>query len=266
MCLIVIAWQQHSEYPLIVAANRDEYYDRPTELAHVWQQPPGLLTTKILAGKDLSAGGTWLGINDKGKFAAVTNYREGIPETQPHSRGELTTDYLNSSMPPEQYAQKCLNSGNQYNGYNLILNEGDRLFYCSNRYPDIKELPPGIYTLSNHLLNSPWPKSIHVKDELIALLSSGSVSPSIPTNPQPINIDDIISCLHRREPFADEYLPDTGVGLEIERMLSPPFILSPDYGTRSTTVVLRDNRGKTVFVEQSYESGGLTGERKVFDF
>lgn len=260
MCLIVIAWQQHQEYPLIVAANRDEYYDRPTDAAHIWQQSPDSSAAKILAGRDLTAGGTWLGINDKGKFTAVTNYREGIPETQPHSRGDLTTGYLNSNMPPEQYAQKCLNSGNQYNGYNLILNEGDQLLYCSNRYPDIKQLPPGIYTLSNHLLNSPWPKSIHVKDELIALLSSDS------TTPPPIHIDEIISCFHRREPFADEYLPDTGVGLEIERMLSPPFILSPDYGTRSTTVVLRDKTGETTFVEQNYEPGGLTGERKKFSF
>ena len=94
MCLIVIAWQQHPEYPLIVAANRDEYYDRPTEAAHIWQQSPDSSVTKILAGRDLSAGGTWLGINDKGKFTAVTNYREGIPETQPHSRGDLTTGYL----------------------------------------------------------------------------------------------------------------------------------------------------------------------------
>jgi len=258
MCLIVIAWQQHPEYPLIVAANRDEYYDRPTEIAHIWQQSSDSSATKILAGRDLTAGGTWLGVNDKGKFTAVTNYREGIPETKPHSRGELTTGYLKSPMSPEQYAQQCLDTGNQYNGYNLLLNEGDELFYCSNQYPDIKKLSPGIYTLSNHLLNSPWPKSIHVKDELSSLLSSDPITPT------PIHIDDIISCLHRREPFADEYLPNTGVGLEIERMLSPPFILSPDYGTRSTTVVLRDKVGKTTFVEQNYERDGLSGERKKF--
>ena len=266
MCLIVIAWQQHLEYPLIVAANRDEYYDRPTESAHIWQQSSDLLNTKILAGRDLTAGGTWLGINDKGKFAAVTNYREGIQETQLHSRGKLATNYLNNNMPPQQYARQCLDTGDQYNGYNLLLGEGEQLFYCSNRSPDIQQLPPGIYTLSNHLLNSPWPKSIHVKDELISLLWSDSTTPATPTSSQPINIDEIINCLHRREPFADEYLPDTGVGLEIERMLSPPFILSPDYGTRSTTVVLKDQMGKSTFVEQNYEPGGLTGERKVFDF
>lgn len=259
MCLIVVAWQYHPEYPLIVAANRDEYYDRPTESAHIWEQPTDLPTagpqTKgLLAGRDLTGGGTWLGINDTGKFAAVTNYREGLQEKQLRSRGELTTGFLDSDMRINQYAQECTDNGNQYNGFNLLLNEADQLVYCSNRRPDIVPLTPGIYTLSNHLLDSPWPKSVHVKEALEPLLS--------PTNS--INVEQLIDCLQRREPFADEHLPYTGVGLELERMLSPPFILSPNYGTRCTTVMLKNKAGKTQFVEQNYNRDGSAGERKSF--
>lgn len=263
MCLIIVAWQCHPEYPLIVAANRDEYYDRPTEPAHIWEQSTDLPTTGpqtngLLAGRDLTGGGTWLGINNAGKFAAVTNYREGLQEKQLRSRGELTTGFLDSDMRIDQYAQECTDNGTQYNGFNLLLSEADQLVYCSNRHPDIVPLTPGIYTLSNHLLDSPWPKSIHVKDALEPLLS--------PSNS--INVDQLIDCLQRREPFADEHLPDTGVGLELERMLSPPFILSSsplsNYGTRCTTVVLKNKAGKTQFVEQNYNHDGSAGERKSF--
>lgn len=253
MCLIIVAWQHHPEYPLIVAANRDEYYDRPTASAHIWEQP-----NELLAGRDLTGGGTWLGINNTGKFAAVTNYREGIQETPLRSRGKLTTGFLDNDMRINQYAQQCVNDGDQYNGFNLLLSEADQLFYCSNRHPEIVPLPPGVYTLSNHLLDSPWPKSVHVKEALEPLLSST----------HSINVDQLIDCLQRRKPFADEHLPDTGVGLELERMLSPPFILSPNplinYGTRCTTVVLKNKAGNTQFVEQSYDRDGSVGERKSF--
>ena len=258
MCLIIVAWQCHPEYPLIVAANRDEYYDRPTESAHIWDQP-----NELLAGRDLTGGGTWLGINNAGKFAAVTNYREGLQETPLRSRGNLTTGFLNmksgnSEIHIDQYAQECTDNGDQYNGFNLLLSDADQLVYCSNRHPDIVPLTPGIYTLSNHLLDSPWPKSVHVKEALKPLLSST----------HSISVDQLIDCLQRREPFADEHLPDTGVGLELERMLSPPFILSPNplsnYGTRCTTVVLKNKAGETRFVEQSYNRDGSAGERKSF--
>jgi len=258
MCLIIVAWQYHPEYPLIVAANRDEYYDRPTAPAHIWKQP-----NELLAGRDLTGGGTWLGINNTGRFAAVTNYREGIQETQRRSRGELTTGFLNmrrsnSDMHINQYAQHCVNNGDQYHGFNLLLSESDQLVYCSNRHPEIVPLPRGIYTLSNHLLDTPWPKSSHVKEALEPMLSST----------KSINADQLIDCLQRRESFADEHLPDTGVGLELERMLSPPFILSPspliNYGTRCTTVVLKNKAGNTQFVEQSYDRNGSVGERKSF--
>lgn len=248
MCLIVFAWQCHPEYPLIVAANRDEYYRRPTETAHIWTPP-----SRILAGRDLLAGGTWLGITPEGKFAAVTNYREGLQEKAHLSRGDLTTGFLNSDMCAHRYAQQSLDTGDQYNGFNLLLGETNQLTYCSNRHPGIKSLAPGLYSLSNHLLDSPWPKAMYVKEKLAPLLKTNI-----------INIDEILHCLQRRQPFPDEYLPNTGVGLELERMLSPPFIVSPDYGTRCSTVVLKDNKGKTMLVEQSYQDNGSVVGQKSF--
>jgi uncharacterized protein with NRDE domain len=248
MCLIVLAWQCHPKYPLIVAANRDEYYRRPTEAAHLWAPP-----SRVLAGRDLLAGGTWLGITPKGKFAAVTNYREFPHETAPLSRGDLTTGFLNSDIDIHQYAQKSIDTGDQYSGFNLLLSEANQLTYCSNRRTNIQILPPGVYSLSNHLLDSPWPKAIHVKKALKPLLKD-----------QSIHVDEILKCLQRREAFPDEHLPNTGVGIELERVLSPPFIVSPDYGTRCSTVVLRNNSGKTILVEQSYLNDGAIGEKKSF--
>ena len=250
MCLIVIAWQIHPEYPLIVTANRDEYYQRPTATAQQWKSP-----SDILAGRDLQAGGTWLGVTQGGKFAAVTNYREGVEQTTPKSRGDLTTGFLKDNLDAGQHAEKVIEAGDQYNGFNLLLGEDNQLIYCSNRHSEIQRLSPGIYTLSNELLDSPWPKAIHAKEVLTPLLKK-----------TPINIDEIINCLHRRDPFPDEHLPDTGIGIEMERMLSPPFIVSKDYGTRCTTVVLKDRKGNTHFVEQNYLEDGSYGERKEFKF
>lgn len=250
MCLIIFAWHSHPDYPLIAIANRDEYYRRPTAPADFWEDQPG-----ILAGRDLLGGGTWMGLSLGGRFAAVTNYREGSESPAPRTRGELTTSFLNSEADIASFAQKALDNGNQYNGFNLLLAEGNQLFYCSNRQTQIQQLPPGIYSLSNHLLNSPWPKAVHAKAAFEHQITSGTVSP-----------DQLIQCLHRRKPFPDEYLPDTGVGLALERMLSPPFIVSKDYGTRCSSVVLKNHQGKTVLVEQSYARNGLPGERRTFNF
>jgi uncharacterized protein with NRDE domain len=249
MCLIVFAWKYHPDYPLIMAANRDEYHQRPTAPADFWEDQPD-----ILAGRDLMGGGTWLGVNRQGQFAAVTNYREGHQQLAPRSRGELTANFLSSGTDIRQYAQHVIDEGDQYNGFNLLLGDGYHLYYCSNRQPQVQGVSPGIYSLSNHLLDSPWPKAIHVKEALEPLLKTNSV-----------DRDLLIQSLQRREPFADEYLPDTGVGLEMERMLSPPFITSKDYGTRCTTVLLKNNQGETTLVEQTYGSDGSQGKRRTFN-
>jgi uncharacterized protein with NRDE domain len=249
MCLIIIAWQVHSEYPLIVAANRDEYYQRPTSPAQPWSREPNA----IVAGRDLQAGGTWLGITPTGRFAAITNYREGLEQPAPGSRGKLTTDFLCGDQTPINYARQVLDVGDQYNGFNLLTGNLSQLVYCSNRHSDIIPLSPGIYSLSNELLDSPWPKALHAKQALTPLLQSN-----------PTDIDQLIRCLHRREPFPDECLPDTGIGIEKERTLSPPFIVSPGYGTRCTTIVLRNQKGDTQLVEQNYREDGSDGERKEY--
>jgi uncharacterized protein with NRDE domain len=253
MCLIVFAWKCHSDYPLIMAANRDEYYQRPTALAGFWEDQPD-----ILAGRDLRDGGTWLGVNRQGQFATVTNYREGHQQPAHRSRGELTANFLSSGTNIRQYAQHVIDVGDQYNGFNLLLGDGDQLHYCSNRQPQIQTVSPGIYSLSNHLLDSPWPKAIHAKEVLEPLLKTNSV-----------DRDLLIQSLQRRKPFADEHLPDTGVGLEMERMLSPPFIASKDYGTRCTTVLLKkyqakNNQIETTLVEQNYGDDGVPSERSTF--
>jgi uncharacterized protein with NRDE domain len=249
MCLIVFAWKYHPNYPLIMAANRDEYYQRPTALADFWEDQP-----EILAGRDLTGGGTWLGINRQGQFAAVTNFREGHQQPAPRSRGELTAKFLSSGNDIKQYAQQVIDEGDQYQGFNLLLGDGDQLYYCSNRQPQLQPVPPGIYSLSNHLLDSPWPKAIHAKKALKPLLKTNA-----------LDLELLIQSLQRREPFADEHLPDTGVGLEMERMLSPPFIAAKDYGTRCTTVLLKNNQEKTTLVEQTYGSDGSQGERRTFN-
>lgn len=249
MCLIIVAWQTHPDYPLIVAANRDEYYQRPTSPAELWDETPNA----VLAGRDLIAGGTWLGITKTGRFAAVTNYREGAEQVAPRSRGQLTTDFLHGNGSAMQYAKQIVAAGDQYNGFNLLTGNTDELVYCSNRQSAIQLLAPGIYSLSNALLDSPWPKAVHVKQALTPHLHN-----------DPTAIDQMIHCLQRREPFPDESLPDTGIGIERERTLSPPFIVSAGYGTRCTTVLLRNTQGEIQFVEQSYGSDGSCGERKTF--
>lgn len=249
MCLIIFAWHSHPNYPLIAIANRDEYYRRPTAPASFWEDQPG-----ILAGRDLVGGGTWMGLSLSGRFAAVTNYREGSESPAPRSRGELTVSFLNSEANIASFVQDTVDNGHLYNGFNLLLAEGNQLFYCSNRQTQIQQLPPGIYSLSNHLLNSPWPKAVHAREAFEHQITSDSVNP-----------DQLIQCLHRREPFPDEHLPDTGVGLALERMLSPPFIVSKDYGTRCSSVVLKNHQSETLLVEQSYGRNGSPGERRTFN-
>ena len=250
MCLIVFAYKSHPEYRLIMAANRDEFYQRPTLPASFWEDHPS-----VLAGRDQQAGGTWLGVNTSGRLAAITNFREGLAEPAAHSRGALTSNFLTNRNTPLEFARQIRAKGENYNGFNLLLADHEQLVYCSNRTEKITTLQPGVHSLSNHLLNTPWPKAEHSRQELEQLIGH-----------KQIDIDALISCLHRREPFPDEHLPTTGISLEMERTLSPPFIVSEEYGTRCTTVVLWRNNGSGTFVEQSYLPGGDTGERRQFEW
>ena len=240
MCLIVFALQQHPDYPLIVAANRDEYYQRPTAHAHYWADHP-----QIFAGRDLQAQGTWLGVNQQGHFAALTNIREGLVQQQyPHSRGQLCRDYLSTGQTPPKKPQLTAN----YAGFNLITGSSQGLHYYSNRGQP-QPLSPGIYGLSNGLLDSPWPKVELAKTALASLIAQPK-----------LQVDELIALLQSRHQATDQQLPDTGVGLAWERLLSSQFIHSPDYGTRCTTALLFHRSGKIEFAEQNHNHQGLATE------
>ncbi|MBI1919474.1 MAG: NRDE family protein [Geobacter sp.] len=238
MCLIIFALHAHPRYPLIIAANRDEYFSRPTAAAAFWEDAPD-----ILAGRDLTGCGSWLGITRGGRIAAITNYRD--PKRIRHgapSRGRLVSDFLQVTMSAEEYLAELRRTGNAYGGYNLLFGTFEELLYFSNCGDLPAEVPAGIHGLSNHLLDTPWPKVMKGKERLTELLQD-------PAGPSPEALLDMLS---DRGPAPEGILPDTGVGLERERILSPIFIVSPDYGTRSSTVILVDREGEVLFRERTF--------------
>ena len=237
MCLILFAYNVHPAYRLILAANRDEFYDRPSQPADFWSKHP-----RVLAGVDLKEKGTWLGVTKNGKFAAITNYRDPAAwkEVAP-SRGRLVSNYLTGSTGVEKYLKNISGRGDQYNGFNLLLGDKDGLAVYSNRGA-AQKLQPGIYGLSNHLLDSPWPKVQRGKKLLKeALIKKGDELE-----------EALFTLLADRHIPPDKQLPQTGVNQEWERMLSPMFIASPVYGTRSSTVLLMAKNGRVKFVEKTY--------------
>ena len=242
MCLILFAHKAHPTYPLILAANRDEAYARPTIPAAFWTDHPN-----IYGGRDLDRGGTWLGLARSGRIAAVTNFRNAhAPRTAPLSRGELVSAYLAGDADTERYLSEVELHGDQYNGFILIAGDLDALYWLSNRGPSAARIPPGVHGLSNHLLNTPWPKIKRSKLALEALLGARE--------------EDLTAGMFRiladRSEALDHELPDTGVGLERERELSANFISGAHYGTRASTVVLIDADRNVRFIERSFGSGG----------
>lgn len=237
MCLILLSYRMHDRYPLILAANRDEFYERPSAPVSLWNDAPG-----VIAGRDLKSEGTWLGITKKGHIAAVTNYREpeSFRENAP-SRGWLVRDFLCSREEPKAYLEKITVEKDQYNGFSLILGDTSRLYYFSNRASMI-ELSPGFYGLSNRLLDTPWPKVERGKKAFQLLLSKTD---------NPLS-EDIFNILSDRSQPDDDKLPDTGVGLEWERILSSIFITSPVYGTRSSSVIMVDRKNHVMFIEKVF--------------
>jgi uncharacterized protein with NRDE domain len=210
-----------------------------------------------LAGRDSQAGGTWMGVTTTGKFAAVTNYRDPRNRiADSPSRGKLVSAYLlETSLTPEVYQSTLLREGRQYNGFNLLFGTIDKLYYFTNRGNPSGRIPPGIHGLSNHLLDSCWPKVDIAKSRLDAIVKHENIDP-----------EEIISALSDPVPFADILLPDTGIGLERERMLSPLFINDEEYGTRSSTVVLAGRDGKVTFIERTFDHGTGTSPTRSYDF
>ena len=237
MCLIVVGWRVHPDYPLVVAANRDEFYARPTASLARWPDAPG-----IIGGLDLEAGGTWLGISESGRFAAVTNVREPGMAKGAQSRGALTRGFLTARSSAEEYA--TLLDGTQYSGFNLLLGDGDTLVYCSNRDGQPRPLAPGVYGLSNHLLDSPWPKLLAARQRF---------SEALPRLPDESAFFELLA---DQAIVADENLPSTGVPLEWERLLSAIFVKSESYGTRASTLVWQDAGGNITVHENSFGPNG----------
>ncbi|PKN10622.1 MAG: hypothetical protein CVU72_00600 [Deltaproteobacteria bacterium HGW-Deltaproteobacteria-7] len=238
MCLIVFAYNVHPSYRLVLAANRDEFYERPSAPADFWKDYP-----QVLAGRDLKNKGTWLGINKNGKFAAVTNYRD--PSTFKNdalSRGKLVSRYITGKRDAEKYLKKISGQADKYNGFNLLLGDADDLFVFSDR-GEKQKLNSGIYGLSNHLLNSPWPKVTRSKKMLKAAMDKKGADLE----------EALFNLLADRHKPQDKNLPATGIGLEWERLLSPIFIETPVYGTRSSTILLVGKNGRITFVEKVFD-------------
>ena len=250
MCLILVAWRAHPDYPLVVAANRDEFFARPAAEAGWWQDAPS-----VFAGRDLEAGGTWLGLSRDGRFAGLTNFRDpqrnrdGTP-----SRGALVADFLRGRESTAEALARLQFEGPRYNAFNLLVSDGDSLGIYESASGSARLLEPGLHALSNHLLDTPWPKVTAGKSRLARALRA------LP--------DDTPLCelLRDDRPAPDAELPRTGVSLAWERMLSSAFIRAPGYGTRCSTVVTRDRHGWTHVTESSWDAVGVETGRVVERF
>ncbi|MCW9051380.1 MAG: NRDE family protein [Motiliproteus sp.] len=250
MCLILFAVNHHPSFPLILAANRDEFYQRPTRSAQFWPENP-----QLLAGYDYQAEGTWLGITRQGRLAAVTNIRDGIAEKRPgqRSRGLLTRDFLLSDVSAESYLQDLTQQPELYPGFNLLLVDSQGAYFLNNEENQVRQLKPGIHGLSNGTLDSPWPKLLRGKQALQSVIET-----------QP-HSEALLNLLSDRHQPLDSELPDTGVPMEWERLLASSFICSEDYGTRASSALLWRKDGEIEMVEQNYNSRGAT-ERNSFKF
>jgi uncharacterized protein with NRDE domain len=255
MCLILFSYNIHARYKLILAANRDEFYERPTRPVQFWNNSPNLL-----AGKDLKGNGTWLGITRQGRFSAITNFREPENTTQTApTRGFLVRDFLEDDSTPENYLKMIKEDAQRYNGFNLLVGTHHGISYYSNRQNKILEIMPGIHGLSNHQLNTDWPKVKKGKQLLDDIILQNTF----------LDAEIIFSILQDRSKPPDHLLPNTGVSLEWERILSSIFITSSTYGTRSSTVLLWDRNGNIEFFERTFfpgPGGIVKNETQHFSF
>jgi len=253
MCLAVIACNAHPRYTLVVAANRDEYHSRPTERAHWWKDDG----RAILAGRDLEHGGTWLGIDRRGRYAFVTNVREpGRHDPNAPSRGSLVLRVLRDTAGVRDAVEHAVQVGARYNGFNLVAGDSAVNAFTSNRAAGVVTLGAGIHGVSNAGLDTPWPKLSRTKAAVAAWSQWGDSE-----------IAPLFDALADRAAASDDTLPDTGITRDRERLLSSPFIVSPDYGTRSSTILTIDRAGSVQFVERSFDASGMpTGDvRYAFD-
>lgn len=243
MCLITLAWQAHPDYPLVLAANRDEFFARPTSPAGHWPDVPGLI-----AGRDEQAGGTWLGIRSldsrRGRWAALTNVRQlPAPVKQGPSRGQLVLTALRSADPLPDIMEALATEAARYDGFNLLAGDDDGLYYLSNYQEGVQQLSPGVYGLSNATLEVQWPKVIAAREAMDAFLV------------RPQSVSSLANMLVDTTTAPASELPDTGLSTGRERALSSQFIELPEYGTRACTGLMIDATGTARFHEQTYGPG-----------
>lgn len=244
MCLILLAWRVRAEYPLVLAANRDEFHRRPAAAAAWWPSP------RILGGRDLSAGGTWLAVTPEGRFAALTNYRAPtLQRAEAPSRGALVPGLLARPAPVVQQLQELQRTGGNYNGFNVLFSDGTQAAVYESIVGRGRVLEPGVYGLSNHLLDTPWPKVVTAKAALSAALT------------QLPNEQALLELLRDERAADDQELPRTGLDVEWERLLSSAFVRTADYGTRCSTIVLIDNEGRARFTEWTWNANGSLSDQ-----
>ncbi len=252
MCLLVFAWNLHPRYRLIFAGNRDEFHDRPAAPMAWWDDHP-----HILGGRDLQAGGTWLAVSRRGRFGVVTNFRDmQRPLPGAPSRGHLITGYLVGESDGDAFTKEIQATAATFGGFNLLLADDEAMVYASNRSPEFSHtVPAGVHGLSNHLLDTPWPKLALTRRRFEQLIAAEE--PSLP---------DLFAMLSDRTPAQDELLPDTGVGPEWERLLSSPFIVSERYGTRCSTVLRMGRDGRVEIRERRFDATGRISGTSEFEF
>ncbi len=253
MCLILLAFRAHARFPLIVAANRDENHLRPAAAAAFWEDHP-----QIYGGRDLEKGGTWMGITRAGRFAAITNYRDGLPvPAAPRSRGALVSGFLTEDQAAEDFVGSITPAQDQYGGFGLLAGDLESLVFCSNRGASITTVAPGIHGLSNHLLDTPWPKIRRGTAALRAALDIYDESALT------VALFDVLG---DRTAADSPHLPDTGIPRQRERELSPAFICGELYGTRTSTVMLVHDTGEVLFHEKRYGPNGLALDENAARF
>jgi len=245
MCLILLATKVHPDWPLVIAANRDEWRDRGAQEAHWWWDAPALL-----AGRDLRAGGTWMGITRAGRIAAITNFRDPADRrTTAPSRGQLVTECLLGALQPDDYLATLAMRAADFNAFNLIAGDADGLWIFSSRERGVHKIPPGVHGLSNHVLNEPWPKVSRGRSALGKILREGAD-----------DVEPLFELLGDTTRPPDGALPDTGVGVTWERVLAPALIRGVRYGTRCSTVLMVGRDRKVIFEERTRDAkGDVTG-------
>jgi uncharacterized protein with NRDE domain len=252
MCLILFGWQAHAEFPLVLASNRDEFFVRPTAPADYWRDAPA-----VLAGRDLDKGGTWMGVTRQGRWAALTNFRDGRPAPAgSRSRGQLVAEYLTGDDSPAVYAAAAARAAPAYHGFNLLVGDNAGAYYVAHAGGRAQRVAAGIHGLSNHQLDTPWPKVEAGRQRLAAALRG-----------TPDGLEErLLALLADSEMADDAQLPATGVSVEWEKRLSAAFIRAPGYGTRASTVLLIGRDGEVRLRERSFGADGEMAEDRMFRF